>query len=431
MRYFIIHGTGGTPDANWFPWLKEKLQDQGHEVIIPHFPGPEHQSLESWRDTFSHYENLITEDTIFIAHSVGPAFVLDILQRIPVQVKGCIFVAGFTGLLNHEYFDALNKTITDREFDWITIRQRSEQFYVVNAKDDPYVPYQKGIELAHDLHTQMISVEEGGHLNAEFGFTTFSQLLTYTFLLPLQKKIIINGEAGTLVGLKSVPWQPNGKAILMVHGFAVSKIEGGLFEENTKALLDEGYTVYRFDFRGCGESDGDYAEITLTKLKADLACILTYVREQRHETLGILTQSFGAATVLALQPTVDALVCLGAFAKPKEAFKDLFGEGYHPDGISKRIYPDGSVLEMGPAFWSDFDHYDLLKNVGELRVPSLCIHGKADVNIPLSYGYEVFEHLQAEKAFHSIDGADHTYRSSQQHRDEQIKKAREWFLRWL
>jgi len=38
LNAFIIHGTGGTPEGNWFPWLKEKLESIGVTTYIPRFP---------------------------------------------------------------------------------------------------------------------------------------------------------------------------------------------------------------------------------------------------------------------------------------------------------------------------------------------------------------------------------------------------------
>ena len=76
MKFVIIHGAYGNPSENWIPWLRESLEKLG-EVIVPEFPTPEGQSLENWRNVFDSSD----ENTILIGHSLGPAFILDILER--------------------------------------------------------------------------------------------------------------------------------------------------------------------------------------------------------------------------------------------------------------------------------------------------------------------------------------------------------------
>ncbi len=38
MIYLILHGSFGYPDENWFPWLKLKLEKEGHKVYSPQLP---------------------------------------------------------------------------------------------------------------------------------------------------------------------------------------------------------------------------------------------------------------------------------------------------------------------------------------------------------------------------------------------------------
>jgi uncharacterized protein len=173
MDAFIIHGTFGHPGENWFPWLKEELEKLGYNVHVPTFPTPENQSLESWREVFSEYK--VSNDTILIGHSLGPAFILDILEKH--KARAAFFVAGFTGLLDIKEVDSINKTIVDRNFDWETIKSNCKKFFVINSDNDPYVPIKKAKELASNLGTEPILVRDAGHFNEKAGYTSFPKLL--------------------------------------------------------------------------------------------------------------------------------------------------------------------------------------------------------------------------------------------------------------
>jgi hypothetical protein len=175
MKFFILHGTGGDPDGNWFPWLKQKLEEQGHDVVVPGFPGMEEQSLETWMDTFDQYRDEFSDDTVFIAHSVAPAFVLNLLEQ-GVEAEACFFVSEFTRLLGNK-FDEPNKTIADREFDFEEIKVNCSYFKLYHGPDDPYVPMEKAENLAENLGAEVEVIEDGGHLNEPSGYTEFPKLL--------------------------------------------------------------------------------------------------------------------------------------------------------------------------------------------------------------------------------------------------------------
>ena len=42
----ILHGTGGTPDSFWFPWLKQELEKREYKVWVPQLPNTEDPTLE-------------------------------------------------------------------------------------------------------------------------------------------------------------------------------------------------------------------------------------------------------------------------------------------------------------------------------------------------------------------------------------------------
>ncbi len=174
---FLIHGSFGNPTENWFPWLQKSLENEGHRVIVPTFPTQKNQSLNSWRQIFSVYEDEITSDTIFVGHSLGPAFILDILERRSIPIKACFFVSGFLGLLGNETFDSVNNTFTTKQFDFDKIRANCHQFILFHGNNDPYVPIEKAHELENKLGAKLHVVLGAGHFNEESKYLQFPKLL--------------------------------------------------------------------------------------------------------------------------------------------------------------------------------------------------------------------------------------------------------------
>src|SRR3989344_1132254 len=178
IKVFIFHGTEGSPDSNWFSWIKEELENLGHKVFIPKFPTPEDQNLENWLKVFEdECEENLDEDSIFIGHSLGCAFILNILERINIEIKSCYLVAGFIENLGNEHFDNLNRAFIDKEFDWEKIKRNCKLFYVINSDDDPYVPFSCGEKISKELNAHLFMLESAGHINLESGFDKFEFLL--------------------------------------------------------------------------------------------------------------------------------------------------------------------------------------------------------------------------------------------------------------
>lgn len=173
----IIHGTGGDPQGNWFPWLKTELEKSGHRVYVPRFPTPQKQTLETWLNVFGGYEKYLDENAIIIGHSLGAAFLLSIIEKLDHPIKAAYLVSGFIGLINNLAFDELNRTFTVRDFNWTKIRHDCEEFYVISSDNDPFVPVQKGEELAKNLNVKMIILGGAGHINKDSGYVKFELLL--------------------------------------------------------------------------------------------------------------------------------------------------------------------------------------------------------------------------------------------------------------
>lgn len=175
---FIFHGTEGYPEENWFPWLKQKLEEKGYRVFVPQFPSPPvvPSKIVEWFDVLKNYEKYIDENTILIGHSLGGLFTLRILEKLNHPIKAACFVGtpiGIKRILNYER----DKAFGGFEFDWENIKNKAKNFIVFHSDNDPYVDLENGKQLAKNLGIELSFVPNAGHFNAKAGYLKFEKLL--------------------------------------------------------------------------------------------------------------------------------------------------------------------------------------------------------------------------------------------------------------
>ncbi|KKP31674.1 MAG: hypothetical protein UR22_C0020G0020 [Parcubacteria group bacterium GW2011_GWC2_32_10] len=175
---FIFHGTEGYPEENWFPWMKEKLEANGCNVIVPQFPSPPvvPAKISEWFDVLEKYEKSINEDSILIGHSLGGIFTLRILEKLNFEVRAVVFVGtpiGVKPILNYDR----DSSFSGFDFDWNIIKSKAKDFIVYQSDTDPYVGLENGKQLASKLNAKLTFVPNAGHFNKKAGYTEFPDLL--------------------------------------------------------------------------------------------------------------------------------------------------------------------------------------------------------------------------------------------------------------
>lgn len=190
MQFVIFHGAFGSPEGNWFPQLKGQLEDLGQEVIVQQFPveswnnvvsrgkGYETniQTLDNWLATF---ESAVlpklkrNEKMCFIGHSLGPVFILHVVERFNLQLDSAIFVSPFFKTLPQWEFNAVNKTFYKSDFDFHDLKQRIPVSYVLYSDNDPYVPVEQQKEFAEKLDSSLVHVSQAEHMNSEVNLIEF------------------------------------------------------------------------------------------------------------------------------------------------------------------------------------------------------------------------------------------------------------------
>lgn len=191
MKFIIIHGAFGTPNSNWFKELKEKLEYLDQDVIAPQFPveswpaitknGPnktiKNQTLINWLVVFE--KEVLSkikkgEKVCFIAHSLGPLFVLHVIQKYQLKIDSAIFVSPFLDKLNKSWqIDLVNATFYKTDFDFTFLKKLIPVSYVLYSDNDPYVSKQHSLLFANAIESSVIFVKRAGHMNSEVNMNEF------------------------------------------------------------------------------------------------------------------------------------------------------------------------------------------------------------------------------------------------------------------
>ncbi len=174
---FIFHGTEGYPEENWFPWLKQELEQKGYQVFIPQFPSPPiiPAKIAEWFDVLKNYKLSINENSVLIGHSLGGIFALRVLEKLDSPIKLAIFVGTPIGLQPILNFDRDN-AFSGFNFNWEKIKSKSKNFVVFQSDNDPYVGLKNGTELAKNLGVGLSLVPNAGHFNTKAKYLKFEEL---------------------------------------------------------------------------------------------------------------------------------------------------------------------------------------------------------------------------------------------------------------
>jgi predicted alpha/beta hydrolase family esterase len=199
MKFIIFHGSFGTPEENWFTWLKKELEKLGQEAFVPKFPVDDwekvteigkqkaenwkgNQTLDNWMKTFK--KKVLPkikkkEKLCFIGHSLAPVFILHVVDKYNLKLDCAIFVSPFMEDIGGKWYQfyAVNKTFYKNDFNFDNLKKLIPNSYVLYGDNDPYVSSKFPKDFATKLNSKILKIKGGGHLNSEFGYTRFPMIL--------------------------------------------------------------------------------------------------------------------------------------------------------------------------------------------------------------------------------------------------------------
>ncbi|MEM2350932.1 MAG: alpha/beta hydrolase [Thermoproteota archaeon] len=223
-------------------------------------------------------------------------------------------------------------------------------------------------------------------------------------------------------------------AIVFSHGFTGNKIEAHrLFVRGARKMSKEGFVAVRFDFRGSGESDGEFEDMSISSEVSDLNAVLKFLvgeSEILREKIGLIGLSLGGVVSIltAAQSPIVKAVC--TWSSPAElrllsSLRDSFGADLSQ--IEKGYIDLPSGYRIGRRFLEDALNHDILDSCSKISPrPMLIIHGSQDVVVPVEHARMLYDKAGEPKKLVIIDGADHTF-NRRDWEDKVIDLTIEWF----
>lgn len=178
---YIIHGYGATTENHWFPWLHAQLRAQGIRAVLVPLPESESPDFDRWQQTLAQYVGRPSENSIFVAHSLGTISLLHYLSATnPPRIGGLVLVSAFGAPIPtlHEIngFD-LDAYIARCRIDFAVIRRMTRHIELFTADNDTIVPPDNTRRLADALGGRLHVIPNGGHFLDREGFTELPPVL--------------------------------------------------------------------------------------------------------------------------------------------------------------------------------------------------------------------------------------------------------------
>lgn len=236
----------------------------------------------------------------------------------------------------------------------------------------------------------------------------------------MEHQVSFDVSGKTLRGILHVPDKSNTRmpAIVLCHGFMGNKTGlHRIFVKAARTFKSAGYVVLRFDFSGCGDSDGNHEDITIDgqikEVQAAVKFLHSYPFVKKDETFLIGLSMGGAVAALAasLEPAVAGLALWAPVARMFEDIRGIVGEAIFSKIESKGI-GDYLGFELGYKFIRSLKNNHPLLAAKNFTKPVFVVHGTGDREISCKNAalYEKLrEEVPAVTEVHYLGGADHTF----------------------
>lgn len=233
--------------------------------------------------------------------------------------------------------------------------------------------------------------------------------------MPAQQTIYFDADGFQLTGTLHLPDTPEPPVVIGCHGLLANRHSRK--QISLASVCNQlGFAYFRFDHRGCGDSQGEFAKVTtLPARRQDLYHAIKTM--QHHSECGPLAalfgSSFGGTVVLAYAAKYPSPALI-TYAAPINSV-DI----HHTNIRDNSGGPPSSTL-LTEAL--EFDIAPNLQLISNIHV----IHSEGDNTVPVAHAHKIYQITGEPKRLTLFQGGDHPM-SNVNHQ----KQFEHHFLQWV
>ncbi|MEL7835219.1 alpha/beta hydrolase family protein [Fodinibius sp. Rm-B-1B1-1] len=225
------------------------------------------------------------------------------------------------------------------------------------------------------------------------------------------EKITFEGAFGDQLSARvdQPPDEPRSYA-LFAHCFTCSK-NLKVVSNISKTLTKHGIGIFRFDFTGLGESEGDFADTNFSSNIEDLIAAAEHMASHYRAPAILIGHSLGGAAVLqAAQkiPNSKAVATIGAPANPDHVKKNF---GAQLDKIEQKgiatVTLAGRDFTIKKQFIDDLEATHMDEKIQSLDRALMIFHSPVDNTVGIENAAHIYKKAKHPKSFVSLDDANH------------------------
>lgn len=253
--------------------------------------------------------------------------------------------------------------------------------------------------------------------------------------------VVLENKGQRIFGILHMPMNPKGPvpAVLICHGLAGHKTgKYRLYVTLAQMLTRNGIAALRVDFRGSGDSEGEFEDMTVQSTVSDALLSLEWLEKQPRidpNRLGVYGRSFGGsvAVMAASRFAKCKSIALWAPVFNAKPWQKLW-QALHAGQLDEKTRVNAMTINgQMPSlnFYKEFFEMDLEKDLQSLRkVPILHIHGEKDELILIEHADEYVKHREkadAKTKFIRLPQSDHDFSLAEDQKEALIITTR-WFM---